>query len=110
MVTSSVLPLVRVPVAVHCRLVFGARVAVLGVIVIDFKTGVVTSKVADPGVAGLFVAVIVTGLPVGVTPTPVAKPLPTIDTSEVTDDVHVTLVVMSCVVRSVKVPVAVNCC
>jgi uncharacterized membrane protein YoaK (UPF0700 family) len=91
-VTLRVLPLFRVPVAVHCRLVPSARVAVLGAIVTDFSVGVVTASVAVPLTAPL-AAVMVTGLVV--TPTPVANPLATIVALVVSDDVHVTVLVMS---------------
>ena len=90
-----------------CANVVSALV-VFGEIVIAVKVGVVTETVAVPGVPGLFVAVIVTGLLV--TATPVANPLPTIWTLVGSEAVHVTLFVMSSVELSVKVPVAVYCC
>jgi hypothetical protein len=107
LVTLRVLPLDRAPVAEHCRLVPCARDAVLGFTVTDVKVGGTTARVAVPLTAP-FVAVMVTGLVVA--PTPVANPLATIVALLVSDDVHVTLLVMFWVLVSLKVPVAVNCC
>ena len=102
LVMLSVLPLLLVPVALYRRLVPCARVAAAGVMAIEVKFGGTTERAAVP-VTLPFVAVIVTGLLV--TATPVAtKPL--IATFVVSDEVHVTLVVMVSVEPSLKVPVA----
>jgi hypothetical protein len=107
-VTFRVPPLLNVPVAVYARLVPGARVVAFGVMAIDDNWGVVTVRLAVPGVPGAFVAVIVTGRLV--TATPVASPLTVIVDLVVSDDVHATVLVMSSLLLSLKVPVAVNCC
>ena len=79
----------------------------VGVIAIEVGIGAITEAVAVPWIP-FCAAVIVTGLLVGATP--VASPLTVIWTVVGSDDVHVTVPVMSCVVRSLKVPVAVYCC
>ena len=44
------------------------------------------------------------------TPTPVARPVALIVAAEMFDDAHVTELVRFCIVPSLNVPVAVNCC
>lgn len=110
LVTLRVLPLVSVAVAVYCRLVPCARFVVVGVIAIDTTDGGTTVAVVLPLMVVVgSVAVIVTGLVV--VPTPVAAPLTVIVILVVSDELHVTVPVMSCIVVTVpfmKVPVAVN--
>ena len=67
----------------------------------------VTVVAPDTLLFGSF-AVIVTG--VLVTATPVASPLTVIDTFVVSDEVHWTMLVTSCVVLSLRVAIAVYCC
>ena len=99
MVTFSVLPLARVAVAVYWRLVFCAKVVMFGVTAIDTTGGGITVAVVEPWmlVCGS-VAVIVTGLVVVLTP--VARPLTVMVIFVVSEDNHVTELVMSCVLRS----------
>ena len=108
---SSVPPVSNVPVAKYLRLVLCAKIVLLGVIAID--TRLLASTVTEAGglVTVPLLAVIITG--VLVTRKPVANPLTTILTLVGSEDVHVTLLVMSSVVGPVLVvkwPSAVYCC
>jgi hypothetical protein len=108
-VRSCVSESVNVPVALNCWVVPNAIDGVAGVTAIDTSTAVVTARVVLPLIEP-DVAVIV------VVPTPalVAKPLLPgvllIVATVADDELHCTVVVISWVLPSVKVPVAVNCC
>ena len=62
LVTLSVLPLVKVPVAVYCRLVPCAKVVVAGVIAIDTRSEESTVAVVLPTTSSLSSREIVTGV------------------------------------------------
>jgi hypothetical protein len=98
-------PSLKVPVAVSFRLVPWAIVGFTGVIVSEVKFAAFTVNDALPLTAP-DVAVIM------VVPrfTPVATPLTVIDAVLGLEEVHVTVLVMSWVVLSEKVPSAVYCC
>jgi hypothetical protein len=104
-VTSCVLPSVNVPVAVNCCVMPSGIVAVGGLIAIDTSAAAVTVSCVElltlPDVA-VIVAV----------PRPVlfASPVLLIVAAIGVSDVHVAVLVRSCVPPSVNVPVAVNCC
>jgi hypothetical protein len=104
-VRSCVVPSVNVPVAVNCCVVPIAIFAVGGLIAIDTSAAAVTVSTVDP----------LTVPDVALT---VAVPVPTLCPSPallivavvgVSED-HVAVLVRSCVLPSVNVPVAVNCC
>lgn len=107
LVMFTVLPLFSLAVAKYRRLVPSARTVLLGVTAIDTTLAASTDTVVLP-LMPFFVAVIVTGLVVMATPVAVPT-LGSIVTLVVSDDVHVALLLMSCVVESSKVPVAVYC-
>jgi hypothetical protein len=103
-----VLPFARVAVAVYWRLVpIASDVGAAGVMAIDTTGAGTTVAVVLPTTLPL-VADIVTGLVVAFTP--VATPLTVMVILVVSDDAQFTLLVMFCVVESLKVPVAVNTC
>jgi hypothetical protein len=105
LVMLRVPPSLKRPVAVKRTDVFSAMVESPGVIVIDDKLA--TSTVAkvlpltDPEVA------VTVALPMFFA---VAKPLGVSDITEVLEEFQETVRVMSCMVPSEKLPVAVNCC
>ena len=76
-----------------------------GVIAMETRAGCATFRVLEP-VIGPKVAVMV-ALPV---PTPVAKPVLLTLATAGADELHVTELVRFCVLPSVYVPAAVNCC
>jgi len=100
-----VLPSLNVPVAVSCWLVLGAIVELAGVMASEVRFE--ASTVADTLLlTAPCIAVIV------VVPRfrPVTTPLTVIEATLKLEELHVTVFVMSCVVESEKVPVAVICC
>jgi hypothetical protein len=96
----------KVPTALYCCVCPFATVADVGVIAIDCSVAAVTVSVAELLVTAPDVALIV-ALP---TPAPVASPVVLIVATVVADELHVAVFVKFCVVPSLKVPVAVNCC
>jgi len=104
-VRSRVPPSLKVPIAESCWLVLAAIVTLPGRIVIDARSAALTLAEAVP-LTEPETALIVTVPRLRA----VAKPLTVIDTTLVLDELQVTVPVMSCVVASENVPVAVNCC
>jgi hypothetical protein len=104
-VKLCVLPSVKVPVAENCSLVFCAMLGLAGRTVIETRFFASTVEVTLPVIAPE-VAVMVT-VPRFL---PVASPLTVIEATAAGEELHPTLPVMSCVVLSENVPVAVNCC
>jgi hypothetical protein len=96
----------NVPTALYCCVWPFATVAVVGVIAMDCSVAAVTVSVAELLVTAPDVALIV-ALP---TPAPVAKPVALIVATVVADELHVAVFVRFCVLPSLNVPVAVNCC
>ena len=107
-VKSWVLPSVKVPAAVNCCVVPRAMKGIEGFTVIETKAAVFTVSVVDfeiePEVAEMV------EVPVA---SPVARPCPPtpllIVTTELSDELHCTELVMFCMLPSLKVPFAVNC-
>ena len=107
-VKSCVVPSVKVPVAVNCCVVPSAMEGFAGVTAIETTTAAVTVKVVlaltEPEVAVIFAKPV---------PTVVANPCEPdallIVATAVVPELHSTVLVMSCVLLSVNVPVAVNC-
>ena len=95
----------NVPVAVNCCVFPAATDGLAGVTAIDTSTAAVTVNVVDPTTLPL-VALIVDVPTFSV----VASPPAAIVATVVVPDAHVTLPVRFCVVLSLNVPVAVNCC
>lgn len=98
------LPSLKVPVAVNCCAVPLTIVGSAGVTAIELSFGVTVSLVdpfTDPEVA---VIVLFPGA------TPVTKPLALTVANAVDEEVQVAEFVKFCVLPSLKVPVAVNCC
>jgi len=104
-VRSCVVPSVKVPVAVNCCVVPSAIVAVGGLIAIDTSTAAVTVSTVVP------LTVPEVALTVAV-PVPALCPSPALLIVAVAgvSEVHVAVLLRSCVLPSVNVPVAVNCC
>jgi hypothetical protein len=96
----------NVPVAVNCCVFPAANDGFAGVTAIDDSTAAVTVNVVVP-FTDPDAALIVTGPP---NFTPVASPAALIVATVVSDELHVTVLVMFCVELSLNVPVAVNCC
>src|SRR5436190_1956032 len=109
-VRSCIVLSLKVPVAVNCRVSPSGRLGLAGVTAIVDRVAVVTVSVVFPEMPPK-VAVIVMGPPAA---TDVANPCDPaallIVATPVADELQVTWVVRSCVVLSLKVPVAVNCC
>jgi hypothetical protein len=104
-VRFCVVPSLNVPVAVNCWVAPLAIEGFAGVTAIDCNVAAVTVSKVEPEIDD-DVAVIVE-LP---TPAPLARPAALIVAIEVMPEVQVTVDVRFCVVPSLNVPVAVNCC
>lgn len=104
-VRSCVLPSVKVPVPANCWVVPCTIVALAGVTTSETRVAAVTVRVVDP-LTPLEAAVIVV-VPIALL---VASPVVLMVATVVCEELQVTEVVRSCVLPSVKVPVAVNCC
>ena len=104
-VRSCVVPSVKVPVAVNCCVVPSGIVAVGGLIAIDTSAAAVTVSTVVP------LTVPDVALTVAV-PVPTLCPSPPLLIVAVVgvSDVHVAVLLRSCVLPSVNVPVATNCC
>ena len=94
----------KVPVAVNCCVVPRGIVAVGGLIAIETSVAAVTVRSADPLIEPDDAVIV--ALPIA---TLCANPALMVATDCVSDD-QVAVEVRSCVLLSVKVPVAVNCC
>jgi hypothetical protein len=105
LVRFCVVPSLNVPVAVNCCVAPLVIDGFAGVTAIDCSVAAVTVRTVEPLIAPE-VAVIVE-FP---TPAPVARPAALIVAVVVVPEDQVTLDVRFCVVPSLKVPVAVNCC
>jgi len=101
-----VLPSLYVPIAAYCWLVPLAIDALPGLTANDTRTGAVTATLAEPLIVPPDVAVMV------VIPgtTVVAYPPPPIVATPEADDAQLADCVRSCVLPSLYVPRAVNCC
>src|SRR5579871_4483423 len=104
-VRFCVLLSVNVPVAVNCCVAPLPIDGFAGVTAIDFSVAAVTVNVVDPLIAPDVALIVLVP-----TPTPVANPPVVIVAVEVVPDAHVTDPVRFCVLLSLNVPVAVNCC
>src|SRR5579864_1257691 len=103
-VRSCLLPSLNVAVAVNCCAVPEGIEGLLGVTAIALRVGVTVSlvvPVTEPELAIMF------ALPGA---TPVAKPAALTVATVVDAEVQVTEFVRSCLLPSLRVPVAVNCC
>jgi len=96
---------VKVPIAENCAVVFCAIVELAGSTVIALRSAAVTVLVALPLIAP-DVAVTVK-VPMSLA---VAAPLTVIEATLLGETLHTTVPVISCVLLSENVPVAVNCC
>ncbi len=105
LVRFCVVPSLNVPVAVNCCVAPLAIDGFAGVTAIDCNVAAVTVRVVEPLIAP-DVALIVE-VP---TPAPVARPAALMVAVAVVPEDQVTLDVRFCVVPSLNVPVAVNCC
>ena len=103
-VRSWVLPSLKVPVALNCTLVPLAIEELVVLIVIDCNVAAVTVSATVLDVTPPCEAVTV-AVPV---PTPLAKPLPLIETADVFEEFQLTEFVRFWVEPSLNVPVAVN--
>src|SRR5580700_2123604 len=106
-VTFCLVPSLNVPVAKSCTVPFLAIDAVVGVTAMDCSIADVPVSVAA-GLATLPKVAVICVVPA---PWPAARPFcePIVDTAVFEED-QLTVEVMSCVVPSLKVPTAVNCC
>jgi hypothetical protein len=110
-VKFCVVPSVYVPVAANCCVIPSGIVAVVGLIAIDSSAAAVTVSNVDPLIVPDAAAAVIFAVP---TPTLLATPcipaalliVAVVGVSEL----HVTVLVMFCVLPSVNVPVAVNAC
>ena len=103
------LPSVNIPVAVNCCVVPRAMDGLGGFTVIETSAATLTVRVVDAEIDPIVAEML--ELPVA---TLVASPwLPAallIVATKTSDEAHCTELVMPCVLPSVKVPVAANCC
>jgi len=107
-VKSCVLPLLNVPVAANCRFVPSEIDGVAGATAIDTSVAGVTVKVVDPLTDPDVAIMLVVPVPTLVATTCVPPTLLTVATDSLST-LHCAVCVMSWVVPSVNVPVAVNC-
>src|SRR5580698_2783626 len=105
LVRFCVVPSLNVPVAVNCSVAPLVIDGLAGVTAIDCSVAAVTVNTVDP--LTVFKVALMVLVP---TPTPVAKPPAVIVAVAVVPEAHVTEVVRFCVLLSLYVPVAVNCC
>src|SRR3984957_13553114 len=108
-VTSCVEPSLKVAVALNCCVVPSGRAGFAGVTSTEIITAEVTDSALDPPteptLAVMFAIPWVTLLA-----TPAEGPSLLIVATAGVSELHCTVPVMFCVLPSVKVPVAVNCC
>jgi hypothetical protein len=104
-VRFCVLPLLYVPVAVNCCVSPAAIEELAGVTATEARTGEVTVSMAAPCTVPAVAVIVV--LP---TIMPLARAAALIVATEGADELHVTDAVKACVLRSLYVPVAANCC
>jgi hypothetical protein len=104
LVTSLVLPSVKVPVAANCNVVPSARDALAGETATEVRTGAVTVRVAVPLTAAREATIVVEPCPllVAMPPLEMVATLASIE-------LQVTELVRSLVLLSLYLPVAVNC-
>jgi hypothetical protein len=107
-VRSCVVPLVKLPVAVKACLVPNAMEALPGVMAIDTNAAALTVSVVDP-CTDPALAVMVAEPVATLLASPWLPALLLIVAAEVVSELHCTVPVTSCVLPSVKLPVAVNC-
>jgi hypothetical protein len=105
LVRFCVLPSLNVPVAVNCCVRPLATDGFAGVTAIDCNVATVTVSTVEPEIAPE--VALMDEVP---TPAAVAKPAVVIVATDVVAEAHVTLLVRFCVLLSLNVPVAVNCC
>lgn len=103
-VRSCVLPSVYVPAAVNGCVAPKATVDVCGLIAIDTSAAAVTVSSVDPLTVPALAVMLAIPIPVLC-----ASPTLLIGAVETVSDDHVAVLVISCVLPSVNVPVAVNC-
>ena len=108
-VRSCVLPSVNVPAAVNCCVVPSATEGFVGVAAIDTSTAAVTVKLVLPLIEPELAVIMAEPVPTLVASPCVFTALTIVATVAVSE-LHCTVLVTSCVLPSVKVPVAVNCC
>ena len=105
---SCVLPSLNVPVAINCCVVPNATEGFAGVTAIDCRIAAVTLIVVLPLIVPAVATIWVEPVPVlDTNPAVFARLL--IVATVVAFELHCTVLVTSCVLPSVKVPVAVNC-
>ena len=102
--TSSVLPSLYVPVAVNASVVPNAKEEFAGFTAIDINAAGFTVIAVDPEI--IPEAAVIVAVPA---PALVARPPAAMVATAVWEDVHVAVLVRSCVLPSLKVPVAENC-
>jgi len=104
-----VLPSVYVPVAVNCCVVPSAIVGLCGLIAIDTSAAGFTTSVAVALIAPELMPIVVVPVP-SVLASPAVPAVLLIVATVATVELQCPLCVRSCVLPSVKVPVAMNCC
>src|SRR5207247_367042 len=107
-VRSCVVLSLKVPVAVNCRVVPFVRVGVAGVTVIVDRVAAVTVSVVLPETPPKVAVIVVVPAATDVAK-PFEPPALLIVTTAAAEGLQATWVVRTCVVLSLKVPVAVNC-
>ena len=99
----------NVPVAVNCLVVPSAMLGLIGVIAMDTSVAEVTVRTVDPDTSP-DVAVMVVEPEDAEVARPLVPAVLLMAATAVAEEFQVTVVVISCVVLSENVPVAVNCC
>ena len=108
-VRSCVLPSVNVPAAVNCCVVPSATEGFVGVAAIDTSTAAVTVKLVLPLIEPELAVIMAEPVPTLVA-SPCGFTTLLIVATVAVSELHCTVLVTSCVLPSVNVPVAVNCC
>jgi hypothetical protein len=94
----------KVPVAVNCTVVPATIELLLGVTATETRVGAVTLRLVDPITEASLAEIVVVCPEV----TPVARPVAPTVATDVLEEIHVTVLVRSCVLLSEKVPDALN--
>ena len=107
-VISCVLLSEKVPVAVNCSVVLRAMPELAGVTAMDLSVAELTVRVVAPEVLPKVAVIVAVPAATGVT-CPLEPAALLIAATDALDELHVTDAVISCVLLSEKVPVALNC-
>ena len=102
------LPSLKVPIAVNCWVEPGTMEAVAGDTLMETRMAAVTVSVVEPDIAPEVAVIVEVPIPM-LLPNPCEPDVLLMVATVAVEELHTTVLVISCVLLSVKVPVAVNC-